>query len=143
MRRSVILTLSAALLIAPVLTGCSAIESGVKSGVEQAITDASGGKLDVGLEQGLPADFPKDEVPVIDGQTTGIGSTVNGTKTWIVTVQAPNTGTAAKDALVAAGFTVDAEASAGEGSLVTLSSPVYDIKLVVTAETVIYTVTPR
>jgi hypothetical protein len=143
MRRSVILTLSAAALLVPALAGCSAIESSVRDGVEQAITDASGGKLDVNLKEGVPEGFPSDVVPLVEGSTVGALSQIGGKDVWVITVQTPNSGSAARDALVAAGFAVDAEASTGEGSLVTLSSDAYDVKVVVTAESVLYTISAR
>jgi len=143
MRRPATLALLAALVLAPTLAGCSVIESTVKDSVEQGIRDATGGDFDVNLDEGLPDGYPADAVPVVDGTVNGGRGTVDGKETFVVTVQAADAGTAAKDALVAAGLTIDGEIANGDGSIVSLSSAAYDVKLVTSAESILYTVTVK
>lgn len=143
MRRPASLALLAALVLAPTLAGCSVIESTVKDSVEQGIRDATGGDFDVNLDEGLPDGYPVDAVPVVDGTVNGGRGTVDGKDTFVVTVQATDAATAAKEALVAAGFTVDAEIANGDGSIVTMSTTAYDVKLVASADSILYTVTVK
>lgn len=143
MRRTASLALLAALVLAPTLAGCSAIESTVRDAAEQGIRDATGGDFDVNLDEGLPDGYPADAVPVVDGAVSGGRGTVDGKESFLVSVGATDAGTAAKDALVAAGFTVDGEIGNGEGSIVTLSTAAYDVKLLASPDRVLYTVTVK
>lgn len=143
MRRPATLALLAALVLAPTLAGCSVVESTVKGSIEQGIRDATGGDFDVNLDEGLPEGYPADAVPVVEGTVNGGRGTVDGKVTYVVTVQAADAATAAKDALVAAGFTIDAEVANGDGSIVTLSTTAYDVKLVASPDTILYTVTVK
>ncbi|HXH36827.1 MAG TPA: hypothetical protein VNJ54_20795 [Plantibacter sp.] len=118
MRRPATLALLAALVLAPTLAGCSVVESTVKGSIEQGIRDATGGDFDVNLDEGLPDGYPAEAVPVVEGTINGGRGTVDGKETFVVTVQATDAATAAKDALVAAGFTIDGEIANGDGSIV-------------------------
>lgn len=82
--RTTALILAGALLLgAPALSGCSIISNFLPGG--------SGGGLPGGVipGQGVPSDFPKDDVPLIDGDVL-LGLAVpgdNGEKAWNVTIQ--------------------------------------------------------
>lgn len=82
-RLSTAIALSAALVLAPALTGCGAIEG--------IIEQASGGEINVSIGE-LPDGWPA-EVPVIDGDILGGGTTPaeNGTKLWNVTIKVADT----------------------------------------------------
>lgn len=77
-RISTALAIASALVIGPMLSGCGALE-----GIIEQVT---GGEVDVSIGQ-LPEGWPT-EVPVIDGQIIGGGTTEadDGTPIWNVTV---------------------------------------------------------
>jgi hypothetical protein len=83
-RKPLALVLAGAVLVAtPLLSGCSIIDNFLPGG--------SGGGLPGGVipGQGIPSDFPKDDVPLIDGDVL-LGLAVpgdNGEKAWNVTIQ--------------------------------------------------------
>lgn len=134
--------LLACLAIPTALTGCTQIGEGITGGVEQAIEDATGGALDVKLSGGVPDGFPTDAVPLVDGNVMGAETTIDGKAGWVVNVTAQDSGDAASEALTTAGFTESGRVSNADGSVVHLSGDGYDVTLVSTPETVIYTVVP-
>jgi hypothetical protein len=130
------------LAVPAALTGCAQIGETVTGGVEQAIEDATGGALDVNLSGGLPDGFPEDAVPLVSGDVMGASTTIDGRAGWVVNVTAKDSGDAASDALTGAGFTETGSASNADGSVVHLASDAYEVTVVSSAETVIYTVVP-
>lgn len=84
MRKPLVLVLAtAALVVTPLMSGCSIIDNFLPGG--------SGGGLPGGVipGQSVPSDFPKDDVPLIDGDVL-LGLSVpgdNGEKAWNVTIQ--------------------------------------------------------
>lgn len=116
-RKPLVLALAtAALIVTPLLSGCSIIDNFLPGG--------SGGGLPGGVipGQGIPSDFPKDDVPLIDGDVL-LGLSVpgdNGEKAWNVTIQVDGIGAfdEIKTQLTDAGFeyqevSVAADASTG------------------------------
>jgi hypothetical protein len=92
------LALATALMLAPALSGCGAIEG--------LIEQASGGELDVSMGS-LPSGWP-DEVPVIDGDIL-IGGTTTGSDDapgWNATIKVDGTSAMdeIRDQLEGAGF---------------------------------------
>ena len=79
-RPAAALALSATLLAgASMLSGCSVVRNAVDS--------ASGGKVDIG-GAGVPKDYPKKDVPLIDGSIVyGAGAAGTGGRVWNVTVK--------------------------------------------------------
>lgn len=82
-RKPLVIAAAAALILTPLLSGCSIIDNFLPGG--------SGGGLPGGVipGQGIPSDFPKDDVPLIDGDVL-LGLAVpgdNGEKAWNVTIQ--------------------------------------------------------
>ncbi|MBG6239364.1 hypothetical protein IWX78_002343 [Mycetocola sp. CAN_C7] len=139
--RLVILVL--ACLVTPItLTGCTQIGDGISGGVEQAIEDASGGALDVNLSGGLPEGFPEAEVPLVPGDVMGAATTVNGTAGWVVNVTAQDAGDAASELLTDAGFTETGRASNADGSVLSTTSDSFQVTVVSSPDTVVYTVVP-
>lgn len=80
--------IAATLLLAPALTACGTPFEGIVSdGVENAVEDATGTKVESGSE--IPADFPA-EVPLIDGEVVYGGSLeVDTAQNWTVTITTP------------------------------------------------------
>ena len=124
------------------LTGCAQIGDGITGGVEQAIEDATGGALDVNLSGGLPDGFPAEDVPLVDGDVMGASTTIDGKAGWVVNVTAKDSGDAASEALTGAGFTETGRASNADGSVVHLASDAYQVTVVASTDTVIYSVVP-
>lgn len=133
------LVLVFALTAVPAISGCSLVEDSVASGVEDVIKEATGG-LDVELSSGLPDGFPEDAVPVIDGDIFGAATTIDEKDAWVVSVSVKDSGAAARDALVDAGFAVDSEVTSKDGTAAQFSGNGYQVSLVVSSESVIYTV---
>jgi hypothetical protein len=83
-RKPLALVLAGALLVAaPLLSGCSIINNFLPGG--------GGGGIPGGVipAQSVPADFPKDDVPLIDGDVL-LGLSLpgdDGEKAWNVTIQ--------------------------------------------------------
>ncbi|PJJ62252.1 hypothetical protein [Compostimonas suwonensis] len=139
-RLTLTLALAGALVIAPLLSGC--IGNPLEGGIEQVIKDQTGEDVDLNIDGGVPEGFPA-EVVLIDGTASGLGSTVEGKQGWVVTVEAANALDAAKEKLVAAGFTVDNDLSTDGGGIVQLSNGTYTVGLLGSADGVVYTVTPQ
>ena len=78
-RLSTAIAIASALVLAPVLTGCGALEG--------IIEQATGGEVNVSMGS-LPDGWPA-EVPVIDGQIIvgGTADTEDGTPGWNVTIK--------------------------------------------------------
>jgi hypothetical protein len=115
-RKPLALVLAGALLVAaPLLSGCSIISNFLPGG---------GGGIPGGVipAQSVPSDFPKDDVPLIDGDVL-LGLSVpgdDGEKAWNVTIQVDGVGAfdEIKTQLTDAGFeyqevSVAADASTG------------------------------
>ena len=141
-RLQLTLAVFVALAVPAALGGCAQIGAGITGGVEQAIKDATGGALDVSLSGGLPDGFPKDAVPLVDGDVMGASTTIDGKAGWVVNVAATDSGDAASEALIDAGFAETGRASNADGAVVHLASDDYQVTVVSAAESVIYTVVP-
>lgn len=78
-RLTTAIAIASALVLAPVLTGCGALEG--------IIEQATGGEIDVSIGQ-LPDGWPT-EVPVTDGDIIGGGTSASddGTPLWNVTIK--------------------------------------------------------
>lgn len=78
-RRTAAIAIASALVLAPMLSGCSVIEG--------IIEQASGGKINVSTGS-LPDGWPS-EVPVTDGQILvgGVADDDNGNPVWNVTIK--------------------------------------------------------
>jgi hypothetical protein len=81
-RKTMAVALAAVLLTAPLLGGCSIINN---------LTGGNGGPIGGGVVPGtsIPSDFPKDDVPLIDGDVV-LGLSVpgdKGEKAWNVTIK--------------------------------------------------------
>lgn len=81
-RKALTVALAAVLLTAPLLGGCSIINT---------LTGGNGGPIGGGVVPGttIPSDFPKDDVPLIDGDVL-LGLSVpgnDGEKAWNVTIK--------------------------------------------------------
>lgn len=126
----------------PLVAGCSLIEQTVTQSVQDAVKQATGG--DVELSDGVPADFPADEVPILDGSVRG-GTQKQGQETrWVVVVTGDVSADNAETSLLDAGFTVhNAVSQADVGSVSTLTSANYDVTLISTDGSVVYAVTSR
>lgn len=78
-----------------------------EGGAEKLVEGITGGELDLETGGELPKDFPA-EVPVVDGTVqTAIASTIEGTKTWIVTFAVDDADAAmasVRDEFMAAGY---------------------------------------
>jgi hypothetical protein len=78
-RKTTAIALAAALALAPLLGGCSIINNFLPGGGNGSVIPG----------QGVPADFPKDDVPLIEGDVL-LGLSVpgdNGEKAWNVTIK--------------------------------------------------------
>ncbi|QAY73567.1 hypothetical protein ET445_09670 [Agromyces protaetiae] len=87
--RRLLTVLAGAAVTTTLLTGCFGNPIGdlVSGGAEKAIEDATGG--DVSLGGDLPEGFPKDEVPLVDGEILfAAGNDAEGETGWLVTVKA-------------------------------------------------------
>lgn len=129
-------------LFTPALTGCSFVEQTVNQTVQDAVREATGG--DVELTDGVPEGFPSDAVPLIDGSIRGATQTSGSSTHWVVLVSGDVSADDAEQELADAGFAVDGEVSTAElGSVMTLSNDAYDVTVVGSSGSVLYTVTPR
>ncbi len=95
------LSIALAALLAPALTGCfgnplDGLADRVSEGladelgkkIEESIEGGTGGELDLDLEEGLPQDFPEDEVPLVDGEVLGgVRIVVEDKPNWQVSVR--------------------------------------------------------
>ncbi|NYF10163.1 hypothetical protein HDC94_001319 [Leifsonia sp. AK011] len=117
-----------ALAMTPALSGCFG------NPVESIIEGATGGEVDLGGSS-MPADFPSDQVPVIDGDIIYGGSIGSGAeKVFNVTVRVSD-GAALqqiKDELEAAGFVSQADlGEATNGGTYIASSDAWGVLVVV------------
>ncbi len=129
-------------LLLPLTTvaACNHVREQAKNVVEHAIEEAING-LD--LTDGLPADFPAEDVPVVDGTTRGAAKTAeDGRTTWVVLVEAESSGTRARDLLTGAGLEITHTVTTDAGVLAELSGNGMDVKLIASPSRVVYVVTP-
>ncbi|WP_125774880.1 hypothetical protein [Antribacter gilvus] len=117
--RRIVVVLAAA-AVAAALGACSPQDL-VDGAVENAVEQQTGADVDVETDGSLPADFPADVVPLVDGKIShGVGNDTDGGKVWIVAMEYDGTAdeatTAARDALTAAGF-AEPEGMTGMGLL--------------------------
>lgn len=124
-------TLAITLLLGGALAGCSTDGS---TATDTATTTSSA----PAAAATLPSDFPKADVPLVDGKI--LVATGGASTGWSVTVVPSAAGgfDAAQAALTKAGFTVT---SSKPGS-VYLSGPKYDILLTSPGDTVTYAISP-
>lgn len=120
-----------ALAMTPALSGCFG------NPVESIIEGATGGEVDLGGNS-LPADFPTDQVPVIDGEIVYGGSIGSGAeKVFNVTVRVSD-GAALqqiKDELEGAGFVSQADLGAAtDGGTYIASSDAWGVLVVVSED---------
>lgn len=138
-RSRVLTALLALLLSAPALGACSQIQDRAGDLAEHAIEEAIDG-LD--LTDGLPPDFPAEQVPVTDGRTRGASQTTEDATGWVVLVAADSSGAHARDLLTDAGLEVTHTVTVDAGLLAELSGSGYNVKLIATSTQVVYVVTP-
>ena len=126
----VIAVATAALVLTPLLSGCSIVSNFLPGG--------SGGGLPGGVipGQGVPSDFPKDDVPLIDGDVL-LGLAVpgdNGEKAWNVTIQVDGIESfdTIKTQLTDAGFVYQEVSVAADASTGGFTKEPYTVLLVVT-----------
>jgi hypothetical protein len=126
----VIAVATAALVLTPLLSGCSIVSNLLPGG--------SGGGLPSGVipGQGVPSDFPKDDVPLIDGDVL-LGLAVpgdNGEKAWNVTIQVDGIEAfdTIKTQLTDAGFVYQEVSVAADASTGGFTKEPYTVLLVVT-----------
>ncbi len=128
MRKPTALVLAAALLVgAPAVTGCSLIGNFLPGG------NPVGGVIP-GV--GVPGDFPKDDVPLIDGEVV-LGLAVpgdSGEKAWNVTIKVSGADAfdTIKDELTGAGFEYQELGSSGDGASGGFTKDPYTVIVVVT-----------
>jgi len=125
------IALAIALAMTPALSGCFG------NPVESIIEGATGGEVDLGGTS-LPADFPTDQVPVIDGDIIYGGSIGSGAeKVFNVTIRVSD-GAALqqiKDELEGAGFVSQADmGEATSGGTYIASSDAWGVLVVVSED---------
>jgi hypothetical protein len=141
-RRRIVAAVAVALLAGPLLAGCSA--DAVGGAVNGAVQGATGG--DVSLSGKLPSGWPV-EVPVVDGTLFfGATNTVDGKRTWVVTVKSAAADPLAevKTSLTDAGFVLDESpsASVGTAGVVAMKSAHFAVVVAGSPTGLLYTVTP-
>lgn len=128
------------LVPAALLSACSQVREQAGNVVEHAIEEAIDG-LD--LTDGLPPDFPTDDVPVVDGPTRGAAkSDQDGRTTWVVLVEADDAGTDARELLLSAGLEVTHTVTTDAGVLAELAGNGVRVKLIASTSRVVYVVSP-
>ena len=98
-RHAIALGIIVALAVTPALSGCSLVKN--------TIQNATGGQVDVGGKS-VPENFPKDAVPLIDGEVVyGGGVTTKDGSAWNVTIKVKDVSAfdSIKSQLEGAGFT--------------------------------------
>jgi hypothetical protein len=130
-RTTTAIALAAVLITAPLLGGCSIINNFLPGG-------NPGNGLPGGVipGQGIPSDFPKDDVPLIDGDVL-LGLAVpgdNGEKAWNVTIQVDGIEAfeTIKTQLTDAGFEYQEVSVAADASTGGFTKDPYSVLLVVT-----------
>lgn len=139
-RSTRVLSLLAALTAALVLlSSCSQLKEQAGNVVEHAIEDAVSG---LELTDGLPADFPTSDVPLLDAPAQSATKTgEDGAGKSVVLISAENSGEQARDLLTGAGLEVEQKVSTDAGLLTQLSGNGYDVTLIATDSKVVYVVT--
>jgi len=132
-RLTVPLALVLALAITPSLAGCFG------NPIEQIVEGATGG--DVSLPgKSVPDDFPKADVPLIDGEVVfGLGVGNDDGKAWNVTIKVSGLDAAdqIKSQLEGAGFTANEAGIGGttdEGATLIYDNGTYNVLVVVTKD---------
>lgn len=125
-RSTTALAIAAVLATAPLLGGCSIVNNFLPGG--------DGGSVIPG--QGIPSDFPKDEVPLIDGDVL-LGLTVpgdSGEKAWNVTIKVSGIDAfdQIKSQLTDAGFTYQEVSVGTDTSTGGFTKDPYSVLVVVT-----------
>lgn len=127
------LALVLALAITPSLAGCFG------NPIEQIVEGATGG--DVSLPgKSVPDDFPKADVPLIDGEVVfGLGVGNDDGKAWNVTIKVSGLDAAdqIKSQLEGAGFTANEAGIGGttdEGATLIYDNGTYNVLVVVTKD---------
>ena len=133
--------LLALLLPVALVTGCSQVREQAGNVVEHAIEEAIDG---LELTDGLPADFPAEDVPVVDGPVRGAAQTTSdGQQTWVVLVEAEDSGETAREELLAAELEVTHTVTTDAGVLAELAGNGFAVKLIASTNQVVYVVTPQ
>lgn len=131
-RLTVPLALVLALAITPALAGCFG------NPLEQIVEGATGG--DVSLPgQSVPDDFPKADVPLVDGDVLlGVGLGNDDGKVWNVTIKVGGLEAAdgIKSQLEGAGFTASAagNGTTDQGESLAYENGTYNVLVVVTKD---------
>ncbi len=117
-----------ALLLTPTLTSCAGIVNGL-------VNKATGGQVDLGGKK-IPDNFPKDEVPIIDGEIVyGAGVASETGKAWSILVKVDGVGAldTITSELEGAGFTtqVGVGGSTDSGATAVFTSDKYDVAVVI------------
>ena len=138
----VLATIALTLVGGTLLTGCTA--DAAQNAVNGAVQGATNG--DVSLGGALPSGWPA-EVPIVDGEILfGTATTVDGRKSWAVTVKAASADPLAEatSTLTAAGFsaTGDVSAKAGSAGVVSMKNDSYTVVVAGNTDGLLYTVTP-
>lgn len=133
-RFTVPLAIALALAITPALSGCFG------NPIEQIVEGATGG--DVSLPgQSVPDDFPKGEVPLIDGEVVfGLGIGGAEGKGWNVTIKVSglDAADAIKSELESAGFTANEAGIGGttdDGATLLYANEKYNVLVFVSKDT--------
>ena len=96
------------------------------------------------LTDGVPPDFPVDDVPLIEGPVRGASQTdADGEADWVVIVDAEDAGETAREELVRAGYEITHTVSTDSGVLAELAGHGFAVKLIASTSRVVYVVTPN
>jgi hypothetical protein len=125
-RRTAAIALAALIATAPLLGGCSIISNFLPGGGNGTVIPG----------QGIPADFPKDDVPLIDGDVL-LGLSVpgdDGEKAWNVTIKVEGIDAfeAIKAQLTDAGYEYQEVSIGDESSTGGFTKDPYSVLVVVT-----------
>ena len=139
-RARVLIALLAFLLPVATVASCSQVREQAGNVVEHAIEEAIEG-LD--LTDGVPPDFPVDDVPMVEGAARGASQTnADGQTSWVVLIEAEDAGEHARELLVDAGFELTHTVTTDSGVLAELSGEDFAVKLIASTSQVVYVVTP-
>lgn len=137
----VLIGLLAVLLPLATATSCNQVREQAGNVVEHAIEEAIEG-LD--LSDGVPPDFPVDDVPLVEGPVRGASQTdADGEADWVVIVDAEDAGETAREELVRAGYEITHTVSTDSGVLAELAGHGFAVKLIASTSRVVYVVTPN